>query len=849
MPEPQQPAQIPRDVLSRPPKELKRLAREGCWAGSHAGRARLYPRLIQQVSCRLVTPDALVYRDVAGRLFGKPSVSSHPLPEFLEGCPMPTYCLSPHGVTALKKILICVGALFPDITHSPLLPALAALLLHYSEDEAQCFESVSRLIASNAPHAGYIDQSFLAHQASCMTFGDLANKHCPAAHKLIAGTAKNVLEVYSEWLSWLFPGLPFGYAVRVLDVFLLEGQKVLYRIALALLKQFRLSVTPAGLQGSDIKAELQAFVRNIAEHVTVDKLLERAFGIRLFSRKEIWLLQMANRKALMERGITVVQRRPSFHLAVDMQNFSSSTVTAQEMRLVWSWIPERFSLFPPLLLFSTSEHGCSLQRFYTCCEGYEPTVLLIKTTEGEVCGAFLSSDWSERKKSGATSGFFGTGECFVFTVSHGLCLALSLHYCPARTPCPFPAPGPDPDAALGPSPLSSSSTFPQRGRGAQGQGQGSPGVSRCPGAPRGREVRVGAHQEAGAGQGRAALPAALAFPRSRIPARLLPGQPQLQPQPPRRALAAEERPPVPVPGHQALPPALQNCLHVYVRLPGRDRYRWRGRPSSVPGRQPAPGTHGALRDLRQPPALPGELPGAALGSVGLPERVVPVGTRLVCRPRARGPLPALATPGRAVATSAAAPLSIVPSALRSHQITSDQITSDQIRSALPVPWREGEAVPGPGLRALPLGTFEVPSRSLNPAHATQCVPVWGAGGEASQSGVSHTLLACLQRGAQQTSGSTGRFCGNSEPGRNPTPSSKAHQKHSQIRFPLAPSPAQPSKHPRSSAASVGIQDCPGSTSTGRDSSRPWLEVLPGDGKALPGVCRAATAPGGPHVWG
>ncbi|NXB72082.1 TBC24 protein, partial [Donacobius atricapilla] len=416
MPEARPGPQMPRDVLGRPPKELKRLAREGCWAGSHAGRARLYPRLIQRVSCRLLTPDALAYRDVAGRLFGEPGGSGHPLPEFLEGCPVPTYCLNPHGVAALRKILICVGALFPDITHSPLLPALAALLLHYSRDEAQCFESLARLIASNAPHAAYIDQSFLAHQASCMTFGDLASKHCPAAHKLIAGAARNVLEVYSEWLRWLFPGLPFAYAVRVLDVFLLEGQKVLYRVALALLKHFGLSLAPAALQGADIKAELQAFVGNIAQHLTADKLLERAFGIRLFSRKEIWLLQMANRKALVERGITVVQRRPSFPLAVDMQNFSSSTVTAQEMRLVWSWIPERFSLFPPLLLFSTSEDGCSLQRFYTCCEGYEPTVLLIKTTEGEVCGAFLSSDWSERKKSGAASGFFGTGECFVFTV-------------------------------------------------------------------------------------------------------------------------------------------------------------------------------------------------------------------------------------------------------------------------------------------------------------------------------------------------------------------------------------------------------------------------------------------------
>nr|XP_013808633.1 PREDICTED: TBC1 domain family member 24-like [Apteryx mantelli mantelli] len=424
MPDLEQQANIPRDILTKPKRELKKLAREGYWATSRALRAQVYHQLIQQVACRLVTPDALVYTDVASRLFGKQSVSSHPLPDFLEGCSMPTYCLTLEGVMALKKILICIGNLFPDITYSPILPSLVALLLHYSEEEAQCFENISRLIASNTTHTSYIDQSFLAHQASCMTFGDLANKHCPAAHRLIASASENVFEVYSEWLSWLFHDLPFNYAIRIFDVYLLEGQKVLYRIALALLKQYRLSVTSTELEGIDIKTDLQAFVQNIGEHVTVDKLLERAFGIRLFSRKEIWLLQMANRKALMERGMTMVQssnghppsHRQSFHLAVDMQNFSSSIVTAQEMRIIWSWIPERFSLFPPLLLFSTSEDGCSLQRFYSCCEGYEPTVLLIKTTEGEVCGAFLSSDWSERRKSGATSGFFGTGECFVFTV-------------------------------------------------------------------------------------------------------------------------------------------------------------------------------------------------------------------------------------------------------------------------------------------------------------------------------------------------------------------------------------------------------------------------------------------------
>lgn len=35
----------------------------------------------------------------------------------------------------------------------------------------------------------------------------------------------------------------------------------------------------------------------------------------------------------------------------------------------------------------------------------------------QVCGAYLSTDWSERNKFGGKLSFFGTGECFVFRVS------------------------------------------------------------------------------------------------------------------------------------------------------------------------------------------------------------------------------------------------------------------------------------------------------------------------------------------------------------------------------------------------------------------------------------------------
>lgn len=87
-------------------------------------------------------------------------------------------------------------------------------------------------------------------------------------------------------------------------------------------------------------------------------------------------------------------------------------------------------------------------RLYSCVEGHEPVALIIKTLEEEVIiinlrilasysltfyfsfvrlkhifsqvfGAFLSTDVSERRKHNADElHYFGTGECFVFTVRH-----------------------------------------------------------------------------------------------------------------------------------------------------------------------------------------------------------------------------------------------------------------------------------------------------------------------------------------------------------------------------------------------------------------------------------------------
>lgn len=405
-------------VLCSNHQQLKIMGREGFWAMTHTLRAKAYYHIIHSInsSTKTVNPDRDVYYELVKKLFGEQKLSSHPVPEYMEAGEIPRYCLNKAGLNSVKKILLCIAKYFPDMNFCPILPALVSLILHFSMDEAECFYSVSRLICYTDPNKRYIDQTFLTYRASCMTFGDLANKCCRGIRKLIASSHQNLFEFYSDWIMWIFADLPFTYAIRVLDVYLLEGYKVLYRVALALLSLYKVSVSSRVADVEDFRTDMKRFVQNVARHCTVENLLERAFQIPMATRRELNLLFNANKDSLMQKGVSINQKRQSVE-SVDFANFKSSVVTGTEMRVVWAWIPERFALFSPIRLYSTAKHNRSLASFYSHVEGHEPTVLMIKTMDEEVFGAFLSTDVIERRKADTeTLTYFGTGECFVFTL-------------------------------------------------------------------------------------------------------------------------------------------------------------------------------------------------------------------------------------------------------------------------------------------------------------------------------------------------------------------------------------------------------------------------------------------------
>ncbi|KAM8879297.1 TBC1 domain family member 24-like isoform 2-T2 [Spinachia spinachia] len=403
-------------ILQSDQQQLKTMGREGFWATPHTLRAKAYYHIIHSINSRCIIPDRNVYYEVSKTHFGEQKISTHAVPEYMEAAEIPRYCLNKAGLNSVKKILICLGKCFPDMKFCPILAELVSLLLHFSEDEAECFHSVSRLICYDDHNKRYIDQTFLTYRASCMTFGDLANRCCRGIRKLIASSHQNLFEFYSDWIMWIFADLPFTYAIRVLDVYLSEGYKVLYRVALALLSLYMVSVSSRVADVEDFRTDMKRFVQSVARHCTAENLLQRAFMIRMATRRQLNLLFNANVDALMQKGVGAHQKRQSVE-TVNFSSFSSCVVTGTEMRVVWAWIPERFSLFSPIRLFSTAEHGRSLASLYSHVEGNEPAVLIIKTMCEEVFGAFLSTDVMERKKHDSEGlAYFGTGECFVFTL-------------------------------------------------------------------------------------------------------------------------------------------------------------------------------------------------------------------------------------------------------------------------------------------------------------------------------------------------------------------------------------------------------------------------------------------------
>lgn len=91
-----------------------------------------------------------------------------------------------------------------------------------------------------------------------------------------------------------------------------------------MLDLYKVSVSSRVADVEDFRTDMKRFVQNVARHCTVEKLLERAFQIPIATRNELNLLFKANKDALMQKGVSTLQKRYVYNCIVNDFLWNSS---------------------------------------------------------------------------------------------------------------------------------------------------------------------------------------------------------------------------------------------------------------------------------------------------------------------------------------------------------------------------------------------------------------------------------------------------------------------------------------------------------------------------------------------
>ncbi|CRL00387.1 CLUMA_CG013655, isoform A [Clunio marinus] len=442
-------------------REVKLLIRENAWPVNSTVRAQLWPALCAQHHHGKGMLEGF-YWDMVNQVFGTTELPEKPimLPPFVDSTHCLPYHLTKKGRAVADRVVSVLGYACPDITYSPSLYPITAILLHFMSEE-ECYHCMASLVA--AKDKVFITQTKLLHEVTWKTVMQIGKKYAKNAVIYLQRMCDNqkTERIFIDWCWWILGALPFPHLVRVMDCYFHEGIKVLYRVALAILILFHKHTTQNSSEwnSDSIKNDIDNAIPKFCKQIPVTplKLMRTAFSIRALSSSYITRVFIKTEMLLKSKSVCsgskqLVRSRSSDNLPTSqsqvniqmmshtltiregahspdvrgvslgvfpIQAIKSNVLDQSDLFTLWSWLPVRITMYQPVLLYTTEEHGCSLTTFFIRVEQHEPTLLMIKTCNNEVFGAYCSSRWCERNLKddrGQRQAYFGTGETFLFSL-------------------------------------------------------------------------------------------------------------------------------------------------------------------------------------------------------------------------------------------------------------------------------------------------------------------------------------------------------------------------------------------------------------------------------------------------
>lgn len=294
---------------------------------------------------------------------------------------------SDEGISRLRRVLTAYSWINPDVGYCQAMNIVVAALLIYMS-ESQAFFLLSALCDRLVP--GYYSTTMYGTLLDQKVFESLVEKTMPILWDHLVKSDVQLSVVSLPWfLSLYINSMPLVFAFRVLDVFFVEGPKVLFQVGLAILRINGEELLDAADDGNFISV-LKSYFSRLDESAHPKSENPKLRAVTRF--QELMVVAFKEFSGITHSSITELRLKNKDAVLNNIENFAKRTSIR--------------NLGPESKLLSADELGALYDRFYNILYDRQQRTLMIqqekqrkaKTSRGRASDLFSASAQSQVEK-------------------------------------------------------------------------------------------------------------------------------------------------------------------------------------------------------------------------------------------------------------------------------------------------------------------------------------------------------------------------------------------------------------------------------------------------------------------
>ncbi|KAI1103997.1 TBC-domain-containing protein [Jackrogersella minutella] len=340
---------------------------------------------------RLENPS--MYTETLAKFSGKESLAIDEIEKDLNRS-LPEYpgFQSEDGINRLRRVLTAYSWVNPDVGYCQAMNIVVAALLIYMS-ETQAFFLLSALCDRLVP--GYYSSTMYGTLLDQKVFESLVEKTMPILWEHLVKSDVQLSVVSLPWfLSLYINSMPLVFAFRVLDVFFVEGPKVLFQVGLAILRINGEELLDAADDGAFISV-LKSYFSRLDESAHPKSEHPKLRAINRF--QELMVVAFKEFSAVTHSTIQDLRLKNKDAVLNNIENFAKRTAIR--------------NLGPDSKLLSPDELGSLYDRFYRVLYERQQRDLIVQEhlRRAKTHRARASEAFSEPHDHGVEKGRVGLG--------------------------------------------------------------------------------------------------------------------------------------------------------------------------------------------------------------------------------------------------------------------------------------------------------------------------------------------------------------------------------------------------------------------------------------------------------